>query len=196
MYVRIVQRLVSGGLCLAVGCHPEPRSTFLEEPAGSERPLPPASGTPIGFLLDDSARLALRAEQVERLHEIDQRLATRNEQLDEELRALDRPPEPAARESGGAPGAGGIGGPPGADDLTWSGDGGSGADAALAVWQADPTAFDAMTGALGSCVAARNTRVVCEIADPTVANRHELVVELRGLRWLATSFVPLADVAR
>lgn len=83
-----------------------------------------------------------------------------------------------------------------ADDVTWSGDGGSGADAALAVWQADPVVFDAMTDALRSCVAARNTRVVCVIADRTVANRHELVVEPRGSRWLATSFVPLADVAR
>lgn len=83
-----------------------------------------------------------------------------------------------------------------ADDVMWSGGGGSGADAALAIWQADPTVFDAMADALGSCVADRDTRVVCVIPDRTVTNRHELVVELRGASWLATSFVPLADVAR
>ena len=39
-----------------------------------------------------------------------------------------------------------------ADDVTWSLGGGTGADAAMAMWQADPTALDAMLATLGTCV--------------------------------------------
>ncbi len=90
---------------------------IIEEPV--ERPLPPASGTPIGILLDERVKLELRADQIEKLHEIDERLATRNAQLDSELRELDRPPElPAGSQGGpgmrgrGGGGGGGMGGPP------------------------------------------------------------------------------------
>ncbi len=59
-------------------------------------PLPPASGTPIGILLDDAAALALTDAQLDELRAIDRDLAYRMEQLD------------AGDASGGA----GQGGPP------------------------------------------------------------------------------------
>ena len=81
-------------LCLLVfalvacrSARPEP---IIDEPA--VRPLPPASGTPIGILLDEETRLVLRPDQREKLREIDQRLATRNEHLDVHSRPLQTGP--------------------------------------------------------------------------------------------------------
>jgi hypothetical protein len=48
-----------------VGCGGSQREAIIAEPV--ERPLPPASGTPIGILIDEASRLALRAEQLDAL---------------------------------------------------------------------------------------------------------------------------------
>ncbi|MDB4955212.1 MAG: hypothetical protein JWO36_2781 [Myxococcales bacterium] len=61
-------------------------------PGGSERPpLPPSSGTPIGYLLDDTD-LHLRDDQRTRLHEIDATLAAELEVLE----ARERSARPAS----------------------------------------------------------------------------------------------------
>lgn len=59
-------------------------------------PLPPASGTPIGILLDDAAALTLTDAQLEEIRTIDRDLAYRIDQLD----------------TAGASGGAGPGGPP------------------------------------------------------------------------------------
>jgi hypothetical protein len=74
-----------------------------------------------------------------------------------------------------------------ADEVVWSLGGGTGADAAMAMWQADPTAFDAMAGTLGTCVG-DDKRVTCP--GGTVApGAFQLVIEPRGDGWKITSFV-------
>jgi hypothetical protein len=75
-----------------------------------------------------------------------------------------------------------------AEDVVWSLGGGTGADAAMAMWQADPSAFEAMTGTLGACVAAGDKRVTCPGGTPA-PGAYQLILELRGETWQVTSFV-------
>jgi hypothetical protein len=60
--------------------HPKP---------GDLPPLPPASGTPIGYLLDSQSELKLREDQVKQLQEIDASLAVRDAEIDTQLRQID-----------------------------------------------------------------------------------------------------------
>jgi hypothetical protein len=62
-----------------------------ELPAAPIPPLPPASGTAIGYLVDAQADLALSADQLEKLHKIDDRLAAQNGPLDTQLRDIEKP---------------------------------------------------------------------------------------------------------
>ena len=76
-----------------------------------------------------------------------------------------------------------------ADDVVWSLGGGSGADAAMAMWQADPSQFDAMAAVVaGGCAAAGTAKVTCPGGAP-VAGKFQLVIEPRGPEWKVTSFV-------
>lgn len=72
----------------------------------------------------------------------------------------------------------------------WSLGGGTGAETAMAMWQADPAAFDAMAAAITAGCAATdgNKRVTCPTgaAAPGV---YQLVLEPRGDAWKVTSFV-------
>jgi hypothetical protein len=89
-----------------------PEPVFIDEPL--VKPLPPASGTPIGILLDDSGQLNLRPEQRAKLEEIDRKLATRNDVLAGAQRSSERPPPPTGGPGGGMGGpGGGMGGPGG-----------------------------------------------------------------------------------
>jgi hypothetical protein len=55
-------------------------------------PLPPASGTPIGLLIDDASELTLRDDQLTKLRAIDDDLATRLAALDGASRTPDPVP--------------------------------------------------------------------------------------------------------
>lgn len=74
-----------------VGCNKEP-VIYHPENEGPP-PLPPASGTAIGYLLDNAGQLELREEQRVKLKEIDDSLAARNDVLDTQLRQIERPDE-------------------------------------------------------------------------------------------------------
>jgi hypothetical protein len=74
-----------------------------------------------------------------------------------------------------------------AEDVVWSLGGGTGADAAMAMWQADPTSFDAMAGTLGTCVGDAK-RVSCPGTAPA-PGAYQLVLEPRPDGWKITSFV-------
>jgi len=87
--------LLTVGLGLA-SCHREPRPMTPGE--GELPPLPPASGTTIGYLVDNATALELRPEQLSKLKEIDTSLAARNDPIETQLRTLVRPDEaPAAK---------------------------------------------------------------------------------------------------
>jgi len=76
--------------------HPQP---------GDLPPLPPASGTPIGYLLDAKGDLQLRPDQLDKLQAIDTSLAARDADIDTQLRQIERPeeeedPTPAQQKAG------------------------------------------------------------------------------------------------
>lgn len=75
-------------LLLAVAsCHPKPT-----KPApGEVPPLPPASGTAVGYLVDAASQLALRDDQLTKLKQIDSSLAAENGQIDAQLRQIEKP---------------------------------------------------------------------------------------------------------
>lgn len=72
-------------LLASAACHKEPPPTYAEQP------LPPASGTPIGYLIDNSGQLSLSADQVAKLQAIDDSLSARNEAIDTQLREIEKP---------------------------------------------------------------------------------------------------------
>jgi len=75
------------GVGLAAACGPK---QDVIEPSGPP-PLPPASGTPIGYLVDAKADLALTNDQLGKLQDVDSSLAAENGSLDAQLRQLEKP---------------------------------------------------------------------------------------------------------
>jgi hypothetical protein len=92
-------------------------------------PLPPASGTPIGYLIDDASELALRDDQLTKLKAIDDELSDRLAVLDSQQRGV-RPraadPAQSGRRRGGRRGGGGMGGAGGGAGMGGAGTGGRG----------------------------------------------------------------------
>jgi len=75
------------------------------------------------------------------------------------------------------------------DDIIWSLGGGTGADVAMATWQADPGNFDAMAAAIaGGCGADGDKKALCPAGAPK-PGVYQVVVEPRGEDWKVTSFV-------
>jgi hypothetical protein len=104
--------VVLAGFELGLGCSHDPKPTVVE-PAGPP-PLPPASGTPIGYLVDDAGELKLSDEQLTKLKAIDDELAAKLGTLDAQLHtpsaAAGSGPPRGRRRGGGGGGAGGFGG--------------------------------------------------------------------------------------
>jgi hypothetical protein len=84
-----------------VGCHHDPEPTHPKP--GDLPPLPPASGTPVGYLIDSAGDLKLRDEQLSKLKEIDASLAARDEEIDTQLRTLEKPEEEEQPQKGAPP---------------------------------------------------------------------------------------------
>ncbi len=83
------------------GCHREPGP--VTPGAGEMPPLPPASGTPVGYLLDNSAQLKLSDEQFTKLKQIDDSLSARNDAIDTQLREIETPEQEAPPEKNAPP---------------------------------------------------------------------------------------------
>jgi len=88
-------------LLLSAACHREPQPSHPQP--GDLPPLPPASGTPVGYLLDSAGDLKLRDDQVKELKDIDASLAARDAEIDTQLRAVEKPEEEEPPQRG--PGA-------------------------------------------------------------------------------------------
>jgi hypothetical protein len=65
---------------------------------GELPPLPPASGTAVGYLVDNASTLGLSPEQLAKLKEIDASLAARNDVIDTQLRVIEKPNEEQAQK--------------------------------------------------------------------------------------------------
>lgn len=82
------------------GCHREPAPVA---PSSELPPLPPASGTAIGYLLDNATHLELTPEQIRELEKLDASLAVRNDSIDTQLREIEKPQEMPPPEKGEPP---------------------------------------------------------------------------------------------
>jgi len=94
-------------------------------------PLPPASGTPIGYLIDDASELALRDDQLTKLKVIDDELSDRLAVLDSQQRGVRPRGADSNAQSGRRRGrrgmsGGGMGGPGGGAGMGGAGMGGGG----------------------------------------------------------------------
>ncbi len=93
-------------------CHHDPQP--MTPGQGELPPLPPSSGTPIGYLIDNAPQLELKDDQVVKLKEIDRSLAARNDGIDTQLREIEKPDEEQAEKGklppryNNAPGKGAI----------------------------------------------------------------------------------------
>ncbi|HEX8115353.1 MAG TPA: hypothetical protein VF516_46825, partial [Kofleriaceae bacterium] len=79
----LVAAVVLCGFELGLGCSHDPKPAVVD-PAGPP-PLPPASGTPIGYLVDDAGELKLSDDQLAKLKVIDEELAAKLATLDAQL---------------------------------------------------------------------------------------------------------------
>jgi len=91
-----VLRFVLFAVLASAGCKKDP--PVMQPQEGELPPLPPASGTAVGYLVDSAKQLELRPDQLDKLKQIDASLSARNDVLDTQLRAIERPDEePAAK---------------------------------------------------------------------------------------------------
>ena len=70
-------------------CHSDPQPAVMKP--GDRPPLPPASGTPVGYLIDAASDLKLRDEQLTKLEAIDGSLSARDADIDVQLRQIEHP---------------------------------------------------------------------------------------------------------
>jgi hypothetical protein len=112
-----VRRLILVLLIVVGACHHDPAPAAPADPT-DKPPLPPASGTPIGYLIDDAGELRLSDDQVAKLRDIDTSLAADLEKIDAATRSANRPadsdqaaaPPQGGGRHGGRHGGGGMGG--------------------------------------------------------------------------------------
>lgn len=76
---------------------------IMQPKEGELPPLPPASGTAIGYLVDNASTLELTDDQLKRLKELDDSLAARNDVIDTQLRQIERPEDQPPPEKGQPP---------------------------------------------------------------------------------------------
>jgi hypothetical protein len=82
--------VLAAGLVIG-GCHHDPKPMTPKE--GELPPLPPASGTAVGYLVDSAPQLKLRDDQLTQLKAIDASLSARNDSIDTQLRVIEKPDE-------------------------------------------------------------------------------------------------------
>ena len=93
-------RAVLLAVLLVTGCrHDIDRGPESPKPVGAV-PLPPASGTPIGYLVDNASQMKLTDEQVAKLKELDTSLAASDDEIDTQLRQIEKPEEEPPEEKG------------------------------------------------------------------------------------------------
>lgn len=81
-----------------IGCHHDADPPPMHPAPENMPPLPPSSGTPVGFLLDAATDLHLRDDQVAKLKEIDASLAAQQADIDTQLRAIEQPDKDQEKE--------------------------------------------------------------------------------------------------
>jgi len=101
---RFVTILAAAALLLGgAACRKDPDLTPMHPKPGDLPPLPPASGTSVGYLIDAASTIEMRPEQLDRMKQIDQSLAAQNDVLDTQIRQIEKPMEDEPVEKGAPP---------------------------------------------------------------------------------------------
>ncbi|HEX2690156.1 MAG TPA: hypothetical protein VHN14_26255 [Kofleriaceae bacterium] len=91
-------RVTFFALLLLASCHRDTDPPPMHPKEGELPPLPPSSGTPVGYLIDNASQLQLRDDQLAQMKEIDRSLSAQDDEIDTQLRLIEKPeadPEPA-----------------------------------------------------------------------------------------------------
>ncbi len=70
---------------------------------GDLPPLPPASGTSVGYLIDAAATLKLSTDQLAHMKRIDASLSAQNDVIDTQIRSIERPEAEEPEDPKGPP---------------------------------------------------------------------------------------------
>lgn len=90
-------------LLVLAGCHHDADPPPMHPKEGELPPLPPSSGTPVGYLLDNAGPLQLRDDQLKQLKEIDRSLAAQDDEIETQLRLIEKPEEDPEAPKGQPP---------------------------------------------------------------------------------------------
>jgi hypothetical protein len=96
-------RAVILALLILTACRRDTDPPPMHPKEGELPPLPPSSGTPVGYLLDNATQLELREDQLKQLKEIDESLAARDAEIDTQLRIIEKPQEDPETPKGAPP---------------------------------------------------------------------------------------------
>ena len=90
-------------LLVLAGCHHDTDPPPMHPKEGELPPLPPSSGTPVGYLVDNAEPLKLRDDQLLQLKEIDRSLAAQDDEIDTQLRLIEKPEQDPEAPKGQPP---------------------------------------------------------------------------------------------
>jgi len=90
-------------LMILAACRRDVDPPPMHPTEGELPPLPPSSGTAVGYLVDNATQLQLRDDQLAKLKEIDGSLAARNEEIETQLRLIEKPDEQPPAGPGAPP---------------------------------------------------------------------------------------------
>jgi hypothetical protein len=96
-------RAVLCSLLFLVACRHDTDPPPMHAREGELPPLPPSSGTAVGYLVDSASQLQLRDDQLAQLKVIDQSLAARNDEIDTQLRIIEKPDDDPPAAPGAPP---------------------------------------------------------------------------------------------
>jgi hypothetical protein len=90
-------------LTALIGCRRDTDPPPMHPKEGELPPLPPSSGTAVGYLLDNATQLQLRDDQFTKLKDIDRSLGIQADAIDTQLRLIEKPAEEPQAERGQPP---------------------------------------------------------------------------------------------
>jgi hypothetical protein len=96
-------RAMFTALLVFAGCHHDTDPPPMHPKDGELPPLPPSSGTPVGYLVDNASQLQLRDDQLKQLKEIDRSLAAQDDEIDTQLRMIEKPEDDPETPKGQPP---------------------------------------------------------------------------------------------
>jgi hypothetical protein len=96
-------RAVLCALLALAACHHDSDPPPMQPKEGELPPLPPSSGTPVGYLVDNATQLNLRGDQLAQLKEIDRSLSARDDEIETQIRLIEKPEADPETEKGAPP---------------------------------------------------------------------------------------------